>query len=191
MICPSCQIYLPRYRRIVGKCRCGQQLTPEPPGPPDDYDAVSPQGRFWMKVETAPNGCWLWRYHRNRYGYGRFRLADRIRIAHRVAYEWLKGPIPDDLELDHLCRQPSCVNPDHLEPVTHQTNMIRSGRSGPRLSKTHCGKGHPFDAENTYRSRDGKRRCRACARLVEAQYRSGPPLAVRLQSAASGLAERP
>src|SRR5262249_35125505 len=176
--CPACQLYLPRGLHFRRRCRrCGYRPVPTA----DDYGTVSPQGRFWMKVQEAPNGCWLWRAHCNRYGYGRFNLAGRIRIAHRVAYEWLKGPIPDDLEIDHLCRQPSCVHPDHLEPVTHLTNMHR----GRRATQTHCLRGHPFDAANTIRWRT-RRYCRACDNLrYRANYQSRP-IAVRLQVEASG-----
>lgn len=82
--------------------------------------------------------------------------------AHRVAYEEIMGPVPEGLELDHLCRTRSCVNPSHLEPVTHRENMNRGDVATRR--KTHCPKGHPYDEENTgiY---NGYRNCRACARL--------------------------
>lgn len=81
--------------------------------------------------------------------------------AYRFAYEFLVGPIPDGLELDHLCRVRLCVNPAHLEPVTHAENNKRAG-----VAKTHCKWGHPYNEANTYRRRDrpGNRQCRVCAR---------------------------
>lgn len=74
----------------------------------------------------AAGGCWLWIGRRDRYGYGKFRVDGVERTAHRVVYEHLVGPVPDDLELDHLCRIRLCVNPAHLEPVTHLENTRRA-----------------------------------------------------------------
>jgi predicted DNA-binding transcriptional regulator AlpA len=83
--------------------------------------------RFWEKVE--PTGfCWEWTAFKDRKGYGRFRVDDRTMQAHRVAYELLVGPIPEGLHLDHLCRNTSCVNPDHLEPVDLAENVRRGYR---------------------------------------------------------------
>ncbi|MFF1336357.1 HNH endonuclease signature motif containing protein [Streptomyces sp. NPDC058290] len=85
-------------------------------------------------------------------------------LAHRWAYRDSRGDIPDGLELDHLCRHPACVRPDHLDPVTHAEN-VRRGRAGINSAvKTHCPAGHAFDEANT-RVRNGKRECRACGRI--------------------------
>jgi hypothetical protein len=84
--------------------------------------------------------CWEWRGWRDRHGYGRIDVKRVSRLAHRIAYEILIGPIPDGLELDHLCRNTSCVNPAHLEPVTHRENMGR----GTFATKTHCPAGHLY-----------------------------------------------
>ena len=82
-------------------------------------------------------------------------------MAHRFAYELLVGPIPDDLELDHLCRNTCCVNPEHLEAVTHLENMRRRHLR----EATHCAQGHPYDEENTGWRDGGKHRyCKACNR---------------------------
>lgn len=119
--------------------------------------------RFWSKVEKSAD-CWLWRGAADSHGYGRFHLIDYTTGAHRFAYESAVGPIPDGLQLDHLCRVPLCVNPQHLEPVLQIVN-VRRGKSGDwQRSKTHCPQGHPYDAENTYVSKTGSRSCRACAR---------------------------
>jgi hypothetical protein len=102
-------------------------------------------------------GCWRWTGFIDRKGYGRI----GPRLAHRATYELLVGPIPDDLPLDHLCSNPACVNPAHLEPVTTAENNQRAMRR-----RTHCGNGHPRTPENTYMHRDTRycRRCRAAAK---------------------------
>ncbi len=81
--------------------------------------------RFWAKVSKTDE-CWLWTGSKND-GYGKFRPVANQRpvLAHRYAYELLVGPIPRDLTLDHLCRVHSCVNPEHLEPVTRRENILR------------------------------------------------------------------
>jgi hypothetical protein len=84
-------------------------------------------------------------------------------LAHRVSYERYVGPIPEGAHLDHLCRNRACVNPEHLEPVSVQTNILRGvSPSAVNAAKTECLRGHPFDDENTYVCPAGKRRCRAC-----------------------------
>lgn len=126
---------------------------------------VNDDDRFWSKVD-ADGDCWVWTAARYHDGYGQF---DRFR-AHRWAYERLVGPIPDGLQLDHLCRNRACVNPDHLEPVTNDENMARSPIHN--RAKTHCKRGHAFTPENTYLlPRDGGRKCRACARTSDRQSR--------------------
>lgn len=81
--------------------------------------------RFWSKVE--PDGsCWGWRGHRQPNGYGQFSENQRVIYAHRWAYEHFIGPIPAGLHIDHLCNNPSCVKPDHLEPVTQAENNRRA-----------------------------------------------------------------
>lgn len=91
-----------------------------------------------------------------------FRFDGKQRLVHRLAYAWLVGQIPAGLTLDHLCRNTVCVNPLHLEPVTHRVNVLR-GQSGVAANarKTGCPQGHPFDEINTYHYR-GQRHCRTC-----------------------------
>lgn len=119
--------------------------------------------RFWPKVnKNTDSGCWEWTASRTGAGYGQIAQGRTMLYAHRLAYEWLVGPIPDGLELDHLCRNRRCCNPDHLEPVTHGDNM-RRGDSGKNMSaKTHCPKGHEYSTENTWLSNKGSRVCKAC-----------------------------
>lgn len=136
------------------------------------HDAAD--ARFWAKVDKdAPGGCWLWTAGQSPDGYGKFSLHSRSTPAHRLAYELLRGPIPDGLYLDHLCRVRRCVNPAHLEPVTHRENILR-GDTLPAANarKTHCPAGHPYDTENTIREADGRRRCRVCVRDTRKRSRA-------------------
>lgn len=114
--------------------------------------------------------CVLWQGHIDRHGYGRVWAGGRMAQAHRWAYEQKYGPISSGLEIDHLCRNRACVNPDHLEVVTKYENWAR-GASLTRInaSKTHCEHGHPFDVRNTYIRPNGRRDCRKC--VVERQRR--------------------
>ena len=123
--------------------------------------------RFMDKVDVQPGSCWLWRGRLDYKGYGSFDLNGRPYGAHRVAYELLVGPIPADLQLDHLCRVHACVNPTHLEPVTLEENLRRGTPSPSAINraKIACARGHPFNAENTYVYPNGKRQCRSCARV--------------------------
>ena len=128
--------------------------------------------RFWDKVDkTDPDGCWRWLGFLSSKGYGAFSERRVTTPAHRWAYERVVGPIPAGLQVDHLCRKPSCVNPDHLEPVTNRENLRRSMavRTSVNAAKTHCKNGHEFTPENTSwtRRRDGRKRrhCLACKRL--------------------------
>ncbi len=118
--------------------------------------------------------CWEWHGYTGPNGYGYFAI-DRnvVRLAHRTAYELFSGAIPEGLQLDHLCRNRACCNPDHLEPVTSSDNN-RRGESGSWARPDHCKHGHPFDEKNTRMYR-GWRQCRACDRIRNrrtAQYTS-------------------
>lgn len=140
--------------------------------------------RFWAKVQgRGTDGCWRWVGFLNADGYGQFRGAGRSQMrAHRWAYEQLVGPIPTDLVLDHLCRNRSCVNPDHLEAVSNAENTRRSGMATnnplhPEAGeRTHCGRGHHLLDVGVYlvHRSDGyvRRRCRACSSAnAAARYR--------------------
>ena len=120
---------------------------------------------------NGPGGCWLWTGALNSGGYGSFSVDGRARSAHVVMYELFVGPVPNGLELDHLCRVRHCVNPDHLEPVTRRENIIRGMRPVIQRALTHCCRGHEFDEANTYRYA-GSRHCRACARLHQRAHRA-------------------
>lgn len=126
--------------------------------------------RFWDKVIPEPNsGCWLWIGGTTTAGYGMTTVStNRIGFAHRFAYESLVGPISDGLQVDHLCRTRCCVNPAHMEPVTHRENTLRGvGFAAVNAAKVSCPKGHPYDEQNTYQVTTKKgpsRRCRQCNR---------------------------
>jgi hypothetical protein len=120
---------------------------------------------FWDRVKKTDT-CWLWMGSSSDAQYGNFQREGRLYLAHRYAYEQVRGPIPVGLELDHLCRRPRCVNPDHLEAVTPQVNQHRGmSPSGINARKTHCAKGHPFATYGKYQQtgkRAGRRRCGLC-----------------------------
>ena len=121
--------------------------------------------RFDRKIMPESSGCWIWIGCTNAGGYGQVRMSGRTKTAHRVIYELLRGAIPEGLDLDHLCRTRACVNPQHLEPVTRQINLLR----GERATPTHCKAGHPLVRENIYIYQRLNRlspqvRCKVCSR---------------------------
>jgi hypothetical protein len=124
--------------------------------------------RMFANSAPIPHcGCWVWMGATNQFGYGRALLDGQRMVAHRAAYILAHGNVPGDLELDHLCRVRSCINPDHLEPVEKLEN-IRRGIAGEwfaaqQRAKTHCPQGHPYAGDNLF-IRKGRphRECRAC-----------------------------
>lgn len=118
--------------------------------------------RFWEKAEVDEAGCWVWVAAKTAAGYGTFTVENKTYRSHRVAYQVLAGVIPDGLVTDHLCRVRACVNPAHLDVVTHQVNLLRGEtRAAEQVRRTQCPKGHAFDEANT-RYQGRKRRCRTC-----------------------------
>jgi predicted DNA-binding protein (UPF0251 family) len=117
------------------------------------------------------SGCWLWIGRRNKHDYGVLSDSGRDKLAHRMVYEAVKGPIPEGLEPDHLCRVHPCVCPDHLEPVTRRINQWRGfGFAGVNHRKTHCPQGHEYTPENTIIKKKGfGRECRSCKRHTDAK----------------------
>jgi len=140
--------------------------------------------RFWAKVDkngpvpgadtlAAGKGpCWLWTASKTRRGYGQVSIGRKLRSVHQVAWELLVGPPPVGLELDHLCHIRHCVNPDHLEWVTHRENLMRSDNLvAQNARKTHCVNGHEFTPENTRTDSRGNRGCWICIRRRRNEYK--------------------
>lgn len=130
----------------------------------------TPEERFVSKMH-AGLGCWFWTDALSKTGYGEFYADGRRQLAHRWSYEFFIGPIPDGLHIDHLCRNRSCVNPFHMEPVTNRVNVLRGiGITALNARKTHCKWGHEFTPDNTYNPPTGGRKCRRCIANSMAKY---------------------
>jgi hypothetical protein len=132
--------------------------------------------RLFSGAAASRYGCIVWTGGIDAYGYGKLRANKRTWLAHRLAYELMVGPIPNGLQLDHLCHTQDaacpggldcahrrCINPHHLEPVTRRTNILRGrGLSAANAAKTHCPRGHEYTVANTRIDKNGKRNCRSC-----------------------------
>lgn len=133
------------------------------------------QDRFWAKVRRCgtPADCWLWAGASDKTGYGRVKVGASIPLVHRFAWESMRGPIPDGLHIDHLCRVRLCVNPDHMEPVSQRENTLR-GDSPVAIAhrENRCKRGHDLSA--AYVRSNGSRTCRACQRQRRAEARAVP-----------------
>ena len=120
--------------------------------------------------------CYEWQGYKTNLGYGQLGTAKKLGknlYAHRIVWEAVNGSIPEGLSLDHLCRNPSCISPHHLEPVTHKENCLRGvGIGAINSKKTHCKTGHAFDELNTGYLKDGRRYCKECQRLATEIWRS-------------------
>lgn len=137
--------------------------------------------RVRSKIAPVETGCWLWSGATINTGYGSVyagELSDAKSsvLAHRLVYELLVGEIPEGLEADHLCRVPLCVNPSHLELVTHAENVRRGDapQAGGeyQLSKTHCPQGHEYSGDNLYVvPSSGHRHCRQCRQVAGRKYK--------------------
>jgi hypothetical protein len=146
--------------------------------------------RFWTKVNKSGlvnpilgTSCWEWLGYKNPKGYGKVNLSrveckdskKRLKLAHRIAYAFTVGLIPDDMTIDHLCKNRSCVNPSHMEVVTRGENVLRGDTVSARnKNKTHCPKGHEYLHSNIYwhgRSNGNVgRECKICVDARQAVY---------------------
>lgn len=126
----------------------------------------APAVRIFRAVAATGNvcECWEWTGFIRPDGYGTVSLGGKGQRAHRAVFELLRGSIPDGLVIDHLCRNRSCVNPWHLEPVPIAENTRRGDAALYWKSKTHCPRGHAYDDTNTRRYR-GRRQCLACVAI--------------------------
>ncbi len=134
------------------------------------------EARFDLKWTPEPNtGCHLWTAALDSHGYGQFKHHGKNRLAHKHAYEREHGPMPRGMEPDHTCRTRSCVNPAHLEPVTHRENFLRGCAAGAIAVRTNrCKRGHPLHGLNVLFTKSG-RWCRLCGLLATDAKRGGRP----------------
>lgn len=125
---------------------------------------------FFSHITVSDGGCWVWRGSLSPSGYAQMTVRQKTVRAHRWSYERFVAPIPEGLVVDHLCRNPSCVNPDHLEPVTPRENTLRGvSPAAKNAKKTHCIHGHEFTAENTIWKGE-TRACQTCQKAAELRY---------------------
>ena len=124
--------------------------------------------RIKEKTKILPNGCWEWvgaKLKKDSGSYGQIRIGTRennkLKRAHVVSYILYKGKIPKGKEIDHICRNTLCVNPDHLQAITHKENCKRRKDSG----LPYCKHGHKYTIETTYINTRGIRECKICKRL--------------------------
>lgn len=145
---------------------------------------ADPALRFWPKVRVAGD-CWEWTGTKNHCGYGRFWLDGRRVLPHRWAYEQLVAEIPAAFEVDHLCFNRACVNPDHLEAVPPLLNKLRR-KTGtvsqrptppPPRDRELCVRGHRYTVDNTRIRTNGSRACRICTRALKNEARRRARLA--------------
>lgn len=117
--------------------------------------------------------CWIWNKSLTCWGYGQTTYKHKPYSAHRLMYMTFVGPIPEGLELDHLCRNRNCINPEHLEPVTRSVNLTRSPitKAGINARKTHCKNDHELIGDNLYIKPNGARNCRTCRNISSMKQR--------------------
>lgn len=128
-------------------------------------------------IVDPDTGCWMWQAAINSDGYGHMGVGKRIASAYKVAYELTFGPVPTGLELDHLCKRKSCVNPYHLEAVTHKENCLRQAKS---YRKGVCGNGHILADVGFYLTGRGYQ-CAACCKDYQKAYHLRKKLAKALR----------
>jgi len=146
--------------------------------------------RFWSKVKISDTNshnkipCWEWTACKNSDGYGKFQINRKLEYSHRLSYENKYGKIPQGLVINHLCRNRSCCNPEHLEQVTVKENN-QKGLAGfvnglKQRAKKQCPQGHPYSKENTYVNPKGDRICKICKLITCNQFARRKRLEVKL-----------
>ncbi len=124
------------------------------------------------RIEFSASGCWNFTGYTTKYGYGRAGIGGgETDYVHRLTYAFVFGPIPENHCVDHLCRNTSCANPEHLEAVTYRTNILRGvSICAASAGSSECINGHIFTTENTYITKAGHRQCRECRRIKDRRY---------------------
>lgn len=131
--------------------------------------AMDPSERFWPRVERQENGCWLWTGALRGHRYAVFMVDGTSIMVHRWVYETFVGPIPPNMQIDHICAVTRCVNPEHLRPLLAQQNVHAYWREQRGV----CRNGHEMTDDNTvWRLRGTQRRCRTCERARMARWRA-------------------
>lgn len=133
-------------------------------------DAVAEKLMLNHRIE---GGCWRWTGAHISTGYGQLDVGGKRKGVHRLAYTAFVGPIPEGMDIDHACNVRDCINPEHLRPMSHRDNILRSaGPPGLNAWKTHCKRGHEFTPENTRIPRPGHRECWTCRRAARREYKA-------------------
>lgn len=136
--------------------------------PPYTRNVIPPEQRFLARIRPLDSGCWEWTGGHDPKGYsGQMKIAGVvIKVTHFALLHFRAIEVPDGWHADHLCRNPPCVNPWHLEPVTPSENMRR------RWDNPTCSHGHSWTPENTYTKPNGNRNCRKCIRAAYDRWKA-------------------
>lgn len=133
----------------------------------------TPEQRVLEKIEKHESGCWIWVGAKDRDGYGQISMRYRHFKAHRFVFTLFGGTIPAGMVLDHQCNNPSCVNPEHMRPMTVRENNLRGfTATAKNIAKTACPLGHEYAGVNLYMDRNGHRHCRACRTEARRRFKA-------------------
>lgn len=134
------------------------------------FVGLTDEERFVALVRVTAT-CWFWLGSTNRSGHGQFSVGGKMVKAHRWAYEFFVGPIPDGLVIHHLCGNESCVNPDHLKPITARENtLLGNGAPAKYARATSCRNGHPYTEATMFIDYEGYRKCRLCEQITSERH---------------------